>query len=359
MGGNNKSIGSRHKSVITYLLVCIAFPLLISVFIGFIMGLNPFDSFGRAFISGFSGTAPYAFLCMHIGYYAAIVKERKKHSLLRFSLISTCFVMVIVTSLAVSIAPFVPFLQRIPEYHAEAVSFFEKVPVDRNQWGLEFFQTASSEGYENARKYFNKAIFWEKYIVIWNDNEELPTYYFNLAQSEYNLGQYEKASQHYNESLKQFKTHDPENSATISVAHERLAILYAYSGENDKLLEHSLVAIKMLNDIGLAESYRQSVQYILAANAYRNELDFQSALECFKIGLPMLYDNISWGLGDSNDAMMLTVAYKAASLTAVELGDKELCDDYLKEYNDMIWLRNFSDNDVSDFADKYHWSILP
>ena len=79
---------------------------------------------------------------------------------------------------------------------------------------------------------------------------------------------------------------------------------------------------------------------------------YDEALKNIETGILLLYDNIPWGTDDEGYVKVLISAYKLASDISKETGDEFMYEQYNEKYQNMLWMRGYSDEAITDWMAK-------
>lgn len=229
----------------------------------------------------------------------------------------------------------------------------EEMPVSANRMGNYFF---SMKQFDEALDQYKSAVWQEKYLVLWNDNADLPVYYNNLGRAYMNLDQPKKAVEQIENGLALLKIQTPENVADIAFANFQAGFLYSQTGEHSREMERLLSAMEYYDSLP-AESQGKNAGSVnlFLAHCYYEEGDFGNAIARFEKGIPLYYDSIIWGIGDDGDNLFMAVCYKFAALAYEKAGNAEYAEKYLKKFNDIVLLRDISDAQLEECTSYYGW----
>lgn len=209
---------------------------------------------------------------------------------------------------------------------------------------------------DDAVSSYKKAAFIDKYLVLWNDNTGLPEYYDGIGQAYSSADRYEDAEKAFEKALEAYDKYNPDDISSISLVHVRMSLVTSSQGKNESTIEHLLKAIEYYNEHTEDESPTViSTAYLFLANAYYNISQYEEAIKYFELGIPMYYDSIEWGFGDDHEARTIAIQYKVASLTYAEYGDQEKADEYNKLYEDFMWYRDLTEEDLDTIINAFHW----
>ena len=126
----------------------------------------------------------------------------------------------------------------------------------------------------------------------------------------------------------------------------------ALLGNNEKVLELGNQACSMFP---VNDNYIEGYTYLYMAGAYYSKGQFEKTVEYTKKGIPIYIDAIKWGFDDDIYAKILAASYKITYLSYEELDDKETYELYKQTYEEYIWFRELSDEDINDLLSSLHW----
>ena len=219
-----------------------------------------------------------------------------------------------------------------------------------------------AEGYfdlqnmDKAISCYKRALFIDKYLVFWNDNKGIPKYYDGIGLSYSEAEKYEDAEEYFDKSLIAFEKYNPNDISSISLVHVREALVTSCLGKNDSTIDHLLKAIEYYNEhLEDEPSNTISTAYLFLANSYYNTSQYEEAIKYFELGIPMYYDAVEWGFGDDYAAKTIAIQYKVASLAYAEFGDQEKADEYNTLYEDFMWYRDLTEEDLDTIINAFHW----
>ena len=222
----------------------------------------------------------------------------------------------------------------------------------------EYFGTenATIGQYKSSIRCFKTAIFLDKYCVFWNENDRIPGYYQGVAQAYANDDNPKKASKWFDKTIKAFERYCPDNEEAIAVAHVKAANVASILNDNADTIYHAETAAAFFkNNLEDSDAYTAASSFIWLANAYFNDSRYEEAAEYLEQAIPIYYESIDWGFGDEALAKMLAVLYKVTAETYRRLGDLEHYEEYNKLYEDFIWYRDFSEEDLGEIISYFHW----
>ena len=231
--------------------------------------------------------------------------------------------------------------------------FLEKQPVSSYQLGEKYFNI---QAYNDATKSFKKAVFLDKYVVFWNDNSQLPIYYRELGRSLMNESDYEGMNKSLEASLEAYEKYRTDDIEGAAFVHQMAAISCSMIGNAAEELNHSQIAYDYYSSLPRgSEDANTSKMGIWLAHCYYEKGDHATAGSLFDINIPIYYDTIDWGIWDEDSAQYLALAYKFALLSYEGLGDTENIEKYQNTYEQFLYLRDFDDEEVTDFASQLGW----
>lgn len=212
--------------------------------------------------------------------------------------------------------------------------------------------------YESAAKNFRKALFLEKYIVFWDKNESLPQCYQNMALGLEGLQEFEKAADMYERAISAYEKYQPEDDETVMNIHTKISLIYSILGNNNKVIEHA----------GIANDYYQALDQkeqpidagtaaMELANGYYNTGDYERAAVYFEIAIPIIYNNLNWGIGDAVGPEALAIIYRLAADAYGKSGNEEMRSYYQEKYDDLVWVREISDDVIDEYMRMFHWGM--
>lgn len=232
----------------------------------------------------------------------------------------------------------------------------EDMLAQKLEYGLSYYYNL--QNYREAEKCFKTALFLEKYIIFWDKQEKLPACYACLALVNEGMGEYEKSADMYEKSLSAYEKYLPQDHENIALMHTKASVIYSLLGNNRMILEHA----------GSANDYYQSLekeqQNINAATAALglayacyNEEDYEKAAIYFETGIPIVYEAQDWNIDDDAGPKILAIAYKAAADTYGKLGNREMQLYYEGKYEDIVWLRQIDEEEITELMKAFHWEI--
>lgn len=228
---------------------------------------------------------------------------------------------------------------------------------DRLQSQLYFGDAFYSQGaYSDAITNYKIGIFIDKYIVLWNENNEIPKCYDGIAQSYMQSEELEEADRYFDKAIDAYEKYMPSEKHKIAISHLRAAMVTSALDDNSQTLFHANEASDFYEEnLETSDAHTAASAFIWLANAYYNDAQYEKACEFFELGIPLFYDSVNWGVGDEADAKMIAISYKIASLAYLESGSQEQYEAYNALYEDFVWFRDFSDADLDHYIDYFHW----
>ncbi len=224
------------------------------------------------------------------------------------------------------------------------------------EYGLSYYYNI--QDYKEAEKYFKTALFLEKYIIFWDNHEKLPLCYACLALVNEGLEEYEKSAAFYEKSLSAYEKYLPQDHEDIALVHTRASIVYSVLGDNHKILEHAGIANNFYQSLDKEQQNINAAAAVLElAYACYNTEDFYNAANYFEIGIPIVCEALDWNIDDDVGPKMLAIAYKVAADTYGKLGNKEMQQNYERKYEDIIWIRQIDEEEITDLMKSFHWAI--
>lgn len=209
---------------------------------------------------------------------------------------------------------------------------------------------------DDAVSWYKKAIFVDKYLVIWNDNTGIPVYYDGIGQAYSSADKYEDAEKNFDNALAAYEKYNADDISAISLVHVKEALVTSSQGKNESTIDHLQKAFEYYNEHLEDESPAAiSTACIFLANAYYNNSQYEEAIKYFELGIPIYYDAVEWGFGDDHAAKTIAIQYKVTSLAYAELGDQEKADEYNTLYEDFMWYRDLTEADLDTIIDTFHW----
>ncbi len=343
-----KQIVKDRKDIISLISFMVCLPLSVGLFFGLINAVTNTFSFGEngtantfqeRFLTGFNIFFPAATIFTIIVVIVNRINQRKKQAAL--------------TGVLVVLMLFLSW-----QWGGKDLAEVYKCQMEELLDG----QIALGESFGNIKKTkecvsnYKIAIFLDKYIVIWNDNKGIPQYYSGIAQSYSDSEDFSNADKYYDKALEAFDKYAPEKKPEIAVTHLRAALVTSGLNNNEKTLYHALESSGYFeNNMSTSDKYTAATSFVFAANAYYNAADYKSAAEYLEVAIPLYYDSVNWGFGDDPEAKMIAILYKVASLTYSHLDNQVKADEYNRLYNDFVWYRDFSDEDLYSIIDAFHW----
>lgn len=229
------------------------------------------------------------------------------------------------------------------------------VPKKAYDWGINYFNIDTENGYKQATKNFKSAILGEK-IRFWNNHKKLPEYYYWLGLSYQSLDNYQDAKSEYKKALASFEKYDSDNLDFIAVTKTQLLLICSLLEDNESALEYGKQAADYYFEHENEKVYNASFTYLVLANAFYNSANYENAFYYFEKGIPLFYSQINWGLGDDSKTKMLAVSYYMAALSSQKCDNEEKYKYYKKEYDDLIWMKNFTAMDLDEIYSSFHWN---
>lgn len=209
---------------------------------------------------------------------------------------------------------------------------------------------------DDAVSSYKKALFIDKYLVFWNDNSRMPVYYDGIGQAYSSADKYEDAEKNFDNALAAYEKYNADDISAISLVHVREALVTSSQGKNESTINHLQKAFEYYNEHLEDESpVVISTACLFLANAYYNNSQYEEAIKYFEIGIPMFYDSVEWGFGDDHEAKTIAIQYKVASLAYAEFGDQEKADEYNTLYEDFMWYRDLTEEDLDTIINAFHW----
>lgn len=222
-------------------------------------------------------------------------------------------------------------------------------------YGLSYYYDI--QNYTEAEKKFKTALFLEKYIIFW-DNKNLPICYTNLALVNGGLEKYEKSVDLYEQALSAYEKYLPQDYENIALVHTNVSLIYSLLGNNSMVLEHASMANDYYQSL---EREQQNINAGTAAlelaYACYNTGDYETAAIYFETGIPIIYDFVDWSIDNAAGPRTLAIAYKVAADTYGRLGNQEKQQQYKQKYEDIIWIRQISEEEIDKFMEYFHWGM--
>ena len=210
---------------------------------------------------------------------------------------------------------------------------------------------------DDAVHKYKEAVFLDKFIVLWNENTNIPRYYSGIAQaymdSEIDL---EMAKEYYEKTLSAYEKYNPNAASEIALTHLRAALTTSVLADDKATLEHSIAAASYYESHILSEDNQTSASaFLWAANAYFNDKQYENACKYFDLGIPLYYDSTEWGIGDDWNAKMIAISYYIASKAFGAVGDESKSEEYGKKYDDFVWYRDYTEDEIEALIHYFHW----
>lgn len=214
----------------------------------------------------------------------------------------------------------------------------------------------SSGDKEHAIKDYKTAVLLDKYVILWNHNDNIPKYYSSIAGCYTDEGDLQNADKYYSKALKAYERYRADDKSGIAFTNVHAAMVSSALDDNQTALEHAYKASDYYKDnLDKEDGYIAASAFIWLANAYNNDSQYEKAVEYYELGIPLYYDSVEWGFGDEEFAKMLAVIYKGASMAYSEIGNKKQCDYYNKKYEEWTEYREITEGDLETITDYFHW----
>lgn len=208
---------------------------------------------------------------------------------------------------------------------------------------------------QKAKQYYKRAILLDKYIVLWNDNTDIPMYFCEIAVT-YAGSDPLTAEKYYNKSLKAIKKYASPKLNTYAYINLQAALTSSALGKNEIALQQLIIAGDYYkNNLETVDSYTAGTAFTHLANAYYNNGEYQKASDYFELGIPIYYASINWGFNDEMSARFVAAFYKTAAQTYQMLNNQEKCNEYTEKYNDFLWFRDIPEEYINSIINYYHW----
>lgn len=342
---------TKHNMIITDALFVLVLPIITAAFCGLLSACGErffrlvlgqpaaTDSFGDDFASVFFLFYPILILLCLITVIATAVKKRKKP-----------FIHLIVLTLISLILLWFFGGGKLAENYMRTME--DQLSIEETL-GDSFSSLGQSD---DAIRNFKFAVFIDKYIVLWNDNKNIPQYYCRIGKAYANADDLTHANEFFEKALSAFDRYCPEEKVRIAYTHTLASTVTAALNDNKNTLAHADQAVEYYKN-NTSEEYKKTIAtaYLFLANAYFNDQQYAKASECFDIGIPMYYDSVNWGFGDESEAKMLAISYNIAAKANEKAGNKQQYENYDQEYKDFIWYRDFTEQELLPIIEYYHW----
>ena len=342
---------SKHNTIVTDSLFVLVLPIVTAAFCGLLSACGErffrlilghpatTDSFGDDFASVFFLFYPILILFCLITVIATAVKKRRKP-----------FIHLIVLVLVSLVLLWFFGGGKLAENYMRIMD--DQLSIEETL-GDSF---SSLEQSDDAIRNYKFAVFIDKYIVLWNDNKNIPQYYCKIGKAYAYADDLAHANEFFDKALSAFECYCPEEKEWIAYTHTLASTVTAALNDNQKTLAHAGHAVEYYKNHSNGE-YKMTIAtaYLFLANAYFNDRQYVKASECFDIGIPMYYDSVNWGFGDESEAKMLAISYNIAAESNEKAGNKKQYDNYNQKYEDFIWYRDFTEQELLSIVEYYHW----
>lgn len=228
--------------------------------------------------------------------------------------------------------------------------------LDQNvYYGEKNLSIASETSQNNAINNYKQAVFLDRYIVFWNDNAEVSSYYSNIGSAYSNLEEYEEALDYNKKAVDAAELYGGMTDVEMAGLYSRMMILATSLDENETAAEYGMQGFQYYESLTDGQfGFEKGMTCIFIAHNFLNIKDYEAASQYFEQGIPLYYENVDWGYGDENYALLLVSAYKGAALSYEQLGDYEKYQEYNEKYDDYVWLRDYSEEEISDYLEEMH-----
>ena len=295
--------------------------------------------FFQNFKSGFREIFPFCVILLVIVILVNGIRNRELH-VIPF-LVTAC--------ISLSLAWFSGGIEYYRSYQSFVEGFMQSEIVNANAY-------MDIMGYSDAVKHYKSAVFFDKYIVTWNDNVNMVNCFDGMGRAYTNMEEPLKAKKSFDKALEEVKHCKVQDESFTAYCHVNAAMTCSSLNDNAEALAHAKCASDYYELHEMEEdSYRVSMAYIWLANAYFNDAQYENASQYLEMVIPIFYDSIEWGWGDDTNAKMMAILYKVATLTYESLGDQEHYAEYSKKFDEFAWYRDYEDGDLDDIINHFHW----
>lgn len=216
--------------------------------------------------------------------------------------------------------------------------------------GQGYFEMAN---YQMAEKSYRSAIFFERYLVLTDDNSNLPIYYRELARAVMNEYRYEETYTCVMASLDTFARFRPDDAEEIASAYLTAVMACSLTGRDAEELEYAQLAYAYYS--GRPEDSQIAARTGAWLGHCRYEAgDYSAGYRFFQENLPVYYDGIHWGVGDEAEVDFALMAYKCAMLCEEKLPGLEHFPS-TEQYQRLLYIREKQESDVDGLASQLGW----
>ncbi len=304
-----------------------------------ILGLSPYvvSTFGKDFMATFIPCILVFFTIALISMLITIIRKKRSRMLTLCGLFAVVVLCLIGGSKILNICK----------------SMAEDQLQSRVYFGDAFYSQAA---YSDAITNYKIGVFVDKYIVLWNGNDEIPRCYDGIAQSYMQSEEFEEADRYFGKAIDSYEKYTPSEKHKIAISHLRAAMVTSVLDNNSQTLYHANEASSFYEEnLETSDAHTAACAFIWLANAYFNDAQYEKACEYFEYGIPLYYGSVNWGVGDEAEARMIAISYKIASLAYSEVGNPEQYEAYNTLFEDFVWFRDFTEEDLDYYIDYFHW----
>jgi len=239
-----------------------------------------------------------------------------------------------------------------------AIESLEDMPVSSNTAGMQFMSLAGADPdqYSKAASEFESAVWFEKYIVFWNDNKNLPQYHENAGRAFMQARRYTDAAKHYESSLREFENTSPQSAFNIAFVNFMAASAHSALGDAETEMVRITEAVRYFE--ALSEDRRNmdaGKAFIWLSHCYYEAGEYENAAAYFEMGIPLYYDVIDWGYGDNGEVVFAAVFFDCAANVYDKLSLPEKAAEYRKISEEIIYLRDYSESELSELRTHMGW----
>lgn len=226
--------------------------------------------------------------------------------------------------------------------------------MENSYWrGQGYFERAD---YQRAEKSYRSALFCEKYLVLTNDNSNLPSYCSGLARALMNEYRYEEAYQYTMASFDAFARFRPDAAAEMASTDLLAVMLCSLTDRDEEELEYAQRAYTYYSSEPGAENRKTSLRTgAWMGHCYFEAGDYSTAYDLFQKNLLAYYESIDWGVGDESEADFVIMACKCAKMCEEKLTGLEDTP-FSEQFQRLLYIREKQESEVDELASQLGWS---
>ena len=205
---------------------------------------------------------------------------------------------------------------------------------------------------------YKKAAWIDRYLLTWNDDTELPGTYAQIGWLYASCNDFDNGRDYLTRSVALYRSLGCEEQEAFAAAAFYLVMNEAGAGNKDAVTEYGEIVSSWYDahPDALRTTLRAADNYLFLGQAYYDLGAHEQAAACFEKGIPLLYELADWAaLDDKMNAVLYACSCKCAALNAEVLGDSEKSADYQKQFEDFMWLYDYTEKDLDDYRNYFHW----